>query len=61
MYTTDQQRHMMRERSHGQILQKQDNLILKSFCHANEKCEITLRPTLPPYPIYKAAKISPKL
>ena len=30
-------------------------------CHPNERCEITLRPTLPPNLIRKAANISPKL
>ena len=40
---------------------KQDNLITKSFCHPNERCEIMLRLTLPPYLIHKKAKISQKL
>ena len=64
MYTTDRQRQMMRERSHGQInysYKKQHNLITKSFCHPNERCEIMLRLTLPPYLIRKKAKISQKL
>ena len=30
-------------------------------CHPNERCEITLRPTLPLNLIRKAANISPKL
>ena len=62
MHRTDKHWRAWREQGHKvKSYRKQDNLIKKSFCPPNKRWEITLRPTLPPYHILKAAKISPKL